>query len=49
MVSGFCAIGAGIYAYRINPKHPSDFPLEALHAASYLLVLGILEIRHYME
>lgn len=48
LVSGFLAVAAGILAYRTNPKHPSDFPLERLHMAGYLLVFAALETHYQM-
>jgi cytochrome b involved in lipid metabolism len=42
-------IMAGIYFYRVNPKHPSDFPLEWVHGVTFVFVVVIVEFlyRHY--
>lgn len=43
LLAGAAAVAAGIHQYRMNPKHKSDFPLEALHIISYVVVLAFLE------
>ena len=46
IISGNLAIAAGIYEYRINPKHPSDFALEWLGLSFFILLILILEISY---
>lgn len=45
LLAGTCAAFFGMYYYRTNPKHPSNFQIEWLHIGSYVVVLGFLEFR----
>ena len=44
IVCGNLAIAAGIYEYRVNPKHPSDFALEWLNICFFVFFFLTIEI-----
>lgn len=43
ILSAFLAVYYGIYEYRMNPAHPSTFPLEVLQIVLLISLLVILE------
>ena len=49
ILSGVLAVFFGIYFYRINPKHPSDVPLEWIHIGFYFLIFLVIEVRYRLS
>ena len=46
LIWSYFAIATGIHFYRMNPAHPSDFPLEYLHMTVMALIVFSLEFRY---
>ena len=44
LLCGLLGIATGIYHYRVNKKHYSDFPLEWVHSIIFVLILGTMEV-----